>query len=51
MTVITDENDRVVEVALIPGLGRVPVGYHLYFPCMGEIPAIGSIFTKDMMGW
>jgi len=51
MTVITNENDIVVEVCLIPGLGAFPAGYHVYFPVIGEIPAIGTVFTSDMKGW
>ena len=51
MTVITDENDIVVEVCLIPGLGAFPPGYHVYFPVCGDIPSIGSVFTQDMVGW
>ena len=51
MTVITDENDIVVEVCLIPGTGLFPAGWHVYFPCLGEIPAVGAVFTSDMKGW
>ena len=51
MTVITNEKDIVVEVCLIPGLGTLPAGYHVYFPVIGEIPAIGTVFTSDMKGW
>lgn len=51
MTVITDINDLVVEVCLIPGVGNLPAGYHVYFPVIGDIPAIGTKFTSDMKGW
>jgi hypothetical protein len=51
MTVITDENDIVVEVCLIPGTGSFPKGWHVYFPVIGEWPTIGSKFTADMVGW
>ena len=51
MTVITDENDLVIEVCLIPGAGQFPANVHVYFPVIGDIPRIGSKFTADMVGW
>lgn len=51
MTVITDTNDIVIEVCLIPGAGRFPADVHVYFPVLGAIPSLGSKFTPDMVGW
>lgn len=48
ITVITDENDIVKEVAMIPGLGRAPKGWHVYFPVTEELPAVGTIFKPDL---
>lgn len=45
MCVITDENNVVKSVSLIPGIGYLPEGWHCYFP-VDEIPEIGSIYTE-----
>lgn len=44
MCVITDEKNIVVSVSLIPGLGKIPVDYHVYFPFKGDIPSIGDTY-------
>lgn len=47
-TVITDENDIVKEIAMIPGLGRAPKGWHVYFPVTEDLPAVGTVFKPDL---
>jgi len=43
MCVITDENDVVVSVSLIPGMSKIPVGWHCYFPV--DYATVGSVYT------
>lgn len=48
MVVITDQNDLVVDFALIPGLhADIPVRGHLYFPVKEALPKIGDHFIPD----
>lgn len=47
-TVITDENDIVKEITMIPGLGSAPKGWHVYFPVTEDLPAVGTIFKPDL---
>lgn len=37
MCIITDENNIVVSISLIPGLKPIPMGWSMYFPvsCKG----------------
>jgi len=45
MCVITDENDIVVSISLIPGVNNIPVGYKVYFPVENiEGVYVGSIY-------
>jgi hypothetical protein len=32
MCIITDENNIIVSISFIPGLGIIPEGYNVYFP-------------------
>lgn len=47
MCVITDEKDIVVSVSLIPGIGHIPNGYHVYFPYNGNLPKEGKHFKPN----
>lgn len=46
MTVITDSNHKVYDIALIPGLEDWEShGYHVYFPVdRNELPNIGDYY-------
>jgi hypothetical protein len=45
MCIITDINDIVVEMALIPGLNPINKHYNVYFPYAGKIiPQLGDKF-------
>lgn len=56
MTVITDQNNIVRAVSLIPGLGQIPIAWHVYFPanCGYKVPAVipaeGDTYTEDENG-
>jgi len=45
MCVITDQNNKVVSLSIIPGLDPIPKGFHCYFP-VDDLPAIGSIYIN-----
>lgn len=47
MCVITDENNTVVSISLIPGVGNIPNNYHVYFPVTGDIPNIGEKYIEN----
>lgn len=48
MCIITDENDKVVSISLIPGLGEIPNSYHVYFPVvLNKVINIGDIYVSD----
>ena len=48
MVIITDENDIVKQLALIPGNNcSLPEGWKLYFPVTQEIPGVGQKFEVD----
>ena len=32
MCIITDENDIIVSISLIPGVNDIPKRFHVYFP-------------------
>jgi hypothetical protein len=44
MCVITDENDVVVSVSLIPGIRPIPSRFKVYFPVVGELPREGDVY-------
>jgi len=46
MCVITDRNHIVVSISLIPGLGNMPVGFHMYFPVI-DVPMEGSFYNPE----
>jgi hypothetical protein len=46
MCVITDTNDIVVSVSLIPGVGDIPIGFHVYFP-VKDCPAEGTFYKPS----
>lgn len=48
MVVVTDENDIVIQVALIPGTIEVPESFHIYFPVKEKLPNIGEKFIPDL---
>jgi hypothetical protein len=48
MVVITDDQDVVRQVAVIPGANTVPTGWHLYFPVREAVPAVGQLFRPDL---
>jgi len=39
MCIITDENNIVQSISLIPGVGLIPENWHCYFPV--DLPADG----------
>ena len=47
MVVITDDDDVVKEIALIPGNFKAPDGWHVYFPVIEDLPNIGKRFIPD----
>jgi hypothetical protein len=47
MCIITNENNIVVSVSLIPGLGTMPLTYHCYFPVTDNLPKIGDIYIGE----
>lgn len=47
MCIITDHNDIVVSVSLIPGVEEIPFGFNVYAYHTGDIPRLGDKFTKD----
>jgi hypothetical protein len=49
MCVICDQENRVISVSLIPGLGLIPEGYKVYFPWCGEIPAMNEILSEKQI--
>lgn len=44
MCVITDENDMVVSVSLIPGVKPISSRFNVYFPVVGELPCEGDTY-------
>jgi len=44
MCVITDENDVVVSVSLIPGVNPIPSRFKVYFPVVGKLPCKGDVY-------
>lgn len=44
MCIITDENNIVISISLIPGLGSMPSNYHCYFPVTSELPKLGEVY-------
>jgi len=49
MCIITDENNKVVSISLIPGLGDIPNNYHVYFPVvLDKTINIGNIYIQDI---
>lgn len=56
MCIITDGH-KVVSVSLIPGVDlRLPKGFVIYFPWVGELPKVGDVFDhleykfRDVVG-
>lgn len=49
MCVITDINNKVLSVSLIPGLNPLPNGAIMYFPWMGNPPSIGDILDENVI--
>jgi hypothetical protein len=47
-TVITDENNVVKQIALIPGSSRFPANWNCYFPVTEQLPKVGDIFKPDL---
>jgi len=46
MCIITNENDVVVSVSLIPGIQLIPDNFNVYFPVVGELPCCGDIYLN-----
>jgi hypothetical protein len=48
MCIITNQDNIVISVSLIPGLGTMPSDWNCYFPakCPEGIPAEGDIYTE-----
>jgi hypothetical protein len=44
MCIITDENDIVVSVSLIPGINQIPSRFKVYFPFVGDLPCEGDVY-------
>lgn len=44
MCVITDKNDVVVSVSLIPGVNPIPSQFNVYFPVVGKLPNEGDVY-------
>ena len=44
MCVITDENNVVISVSLIPGVNPIPSRFNVYFPVVGDLPSVGQIY-------
>ena len=45
MCVITNTEDVVVSISLIPGVGTILEGYHVYFPVKAnELPQVGDVY-------
>lgn len=47
MCIITDENDIVVSVSLIPGTNPIPSNYNVYFPVNGQLPKEGERYLPN----
>lgn len=48
MCIITDENDIVVSISLIPGIEPIHPRYHVYFPVNCELPYVGDKFKLEI---
>jgi hypothetical protein len=44
MCIITDENDIIVSISIIPGIQPIPSQFKVYFPVIGELPQVGDVF-------
>lgn len=47
MCVITDENNKVISVSLIPGVRPIPAYLRVYFPVTGDIPSVGETWIPN----
>lgn len=47
MCIITDENDIVVSVSLIPGVNPIPPQFNVYFPVTGDLPREGDTYKPE----
>lgn len=47
MCIITNENDIVVSVSLIPGVNPIPSTFNIYFPVRDGIPRIGDVYKPN----
>lgn len=45
MCIITDSQNIVKSLSLIPGLEPIPLGWIIYFPWVGELPQVGDTFN------
>lgn len=43
--VITNKNDVVVSVSLIPGVQEIPPNLNVYFPVTGDLPKKGDVYV------
>lgn len=45
MCVITNEDNIIIEISLIPGLIEIPIGWHLYFPVTKSVK-LGDVYEE-----
>ena len=49
MCIVTDENDVVKSVSLIPGVGNMPESWNCYFPVINGLPKEGDIWMGTQL--